>query len=338
MTSRTITSTRSITCGGLLFLWAMFVATREASAFSSPSVPSPLAVGSTDSAATEKSTFSFEYTHLEVNGMLWEVPDENLSIVVDPIASELNFGIPWGYRASKRVVGEQETFDKILKANPSHCLLSQGLDDHTHLATLTKLVDLLPDLKFIVAPSAYNKVNPIVDNKSRIQVLKPGQSISLQEGKRVNLQATEGALVGPPWQARENGWLLRVNNKHSVYMEPHGDVPNRVLRNIPAADIVILPVKEQSLPAQVPKVGQFKLVYGGERALEIARSLKAKVVIPLANGELDTTGPLAELVQSSGSYDEFLKLVEKDNRIKFRAPPIDVKLSTPGIPLQVLIE
>ncbi len=40
----------------------------------------------------------FCYTHLEGNGQLWEATNGNthVSVVIDPIASQLDFGIPWG--------------------------------------------------------------------------------------------------------------------------------------------------------------------------------------------------------------------------------------------------
>ena len=271
--------------------------------------------------------------------MLWQVPEADLSLVVDPIASELNFGIPWGYRANKRVLDERATLDTIVQAAPTHCLLSQGLDDHTHLATLTKLISRLPDLQFVVAPSARDKVASILPegaSSRRITVLQPGgPSLSLGTGE-VRLQATPGALVGPPWQARENGWLLHLNDRTTVYMEPHGDVTDQTLRGL-RADVAILPVKDQSLPAQVlPKPLQFKLVHGGERALEIAQALQSSVVIPLGNGDLRTDGPLAGLVEASGSVEEFERLVRDANaKGGKKRPEIRVVRPTPGVPLSV---
>jgi len=271
-------------------------------AFSSPAISIKSQPAATSPSETTPVTFT--YTHLEVNGMIWQVPEADVSLVIDPIASELNFGIPWGYRANKKILDERATLDAIVKANPTHCLLSQGLDDHTHLPTLAKLVTKLPNLKFLVAPSASEKVASLGIDSSRITVLEPGRSFSL--AKDVTIQATQGALVGPPWQARENGWLLNISNDRSIYMEPHADVTDYALRGL-RADVCILPVKEQSLgPSQLPNEGRFKLVYGGSRALEIAQILQASVVIPLGNGDLNTEGPLAGLVQATGGVDEFV--------------------------------
>lgn len=285
-------------------------------------------------------SYAFQYTHLEVNGMLWSIPEADISLVIDPIASELNFGIPWGYRANKRFLDEQSTLDTIVRAQPTHCLLSQGLDDHTHLPTLKKLIRLLPDLQFVVAPSAYEKINSILTgetNARSVTVVAPGESVPLQN-KKVILRATSGALVGPPWQARENGWHLRViGGKLSIYTEPHADVTMDALRQVGQADIIISPVREQSLPAQVPKPGQFTLVYGGQRTLEIAQTLQASVVIPLGNGELITTGPLAKLVTASGSVEDFERLVTEANK-KQTGNHVRVERSTPGVPLVVQIK
>ena len=299
-------------------------------AFSPPVFNTQSAYGLEKEVSKPVKPLTFQYTHLEVNGMLWQVPEAQVSLVVDPIASQLDFGIPWGYRANKKVLGEKETFDVIVEAAPTHCLLSQGLDDHTHLPTLIKLVEKLPELQFIVAPSARDKIVTIVES-SRITVLEPGKSLSLSPS--VRLAATEGALVGPPWQARENGWLLEVQDRR-IYMEPHADVTNQALRGL-KADVVISPVKEQTLPAQVPKPGQFTLVYGGGRTLEIAEALDASVVIPLANGELKTEGPLAELVQASGGVEDFEQLVKEANERRKDGSGIRVERSTPGVPLKV---
>ena len=122
-----------------------------------------------------------------------------------------------------------------------------------------------------------------------------------------------GTLVGPPWQKRENGFLFELktdneDNGFSIYYEPRADV---ILDNIKSirANIMVSPITKQSLPAQVPPEGQFTLVYGGERTLEIAESLGVKVIVPLGNGALDIAGPLG-LVAACGDVSDFERLVE----------------------------
>ena len=331
---------------------SIVVGANVAAAFALLARPSPLHFGVTPSSLFAKQTttdstkaarsltrlLSFEYTHLEINGMLWKIPEANVSLVVDPIASELNFGIPALYRANKKVIDQKQTLDLIVEAKPTHCLLSMGLDDHTHLETLEKLCKLLPDLQFIVAPSARDKLASIFGDEeagAKISVLPPGKSMKISDD--TVLTATEGALVGPPWQARENGWLLSVNQGDlSVYMEPHGDVTDQTLDGInKKVDIVISPISKQALPAQVPEPAQFTLVYGGSRTLEIADALQASVVIPLRNGDLDMEGPLTKLVRATGDMDDFERLVAERNARRKGGTVLRVEQSTPGVPLTV---
>lgn len=46
-----------------------------------------------------------------------------------------------------------------------------------------------------------------------------------KKGSAVEIFATSGALLGPPWQAKENGYLIRgkakQGNKYDLYYEPH---------------------------------------------------------------------------------------------------------------------
>jgi hypothetical protein len=123
-----------------------------------------------------------------------------------------------------------------------------------------------------------------------------------------------------------------------VYYEPHGDV---ILDDIKAvrADVVVSPVTKQSLPAQVPPRGQFTLVYGGERTLQIAEALGARVIVPLGNGALDIEGPLAGLVSASGNVGDFEELVERRNDAGGGATDdcMIVERATPGVPLTILI-
>ena len=87
--------------------------------------------------------------------------------------------------------------------------------------------------------------------------------------------------------------------------------------------------------------GQFTLVHGGERALQIAEGLKAAHIIPLGNGVLNTEGPFAQLVQASGNVQEFEQLLsdrnEKEVKLKRKYAEL-MKLEQPaaGVPLRVI--
>lgn len=280
---------------------------------------------------TSKGTFS--YTHLEGNGQLWQVKSGNsqVSVVVDPLASQLDFGIPWGYRANKVALSESQTIDLICKAKPTHCLLTMGLDDHCHPPTITKMMNELPDLEYIVAPSAEKKLLGLGVKADKITVLKHGEFCKLGDAL---VTATEGALVGPPWQERELGFLLQLGKSEaeglSVYYEPHADVVLDNIKNL-RADIMVSPVTKQALPAQVPAEGQYTLVYGADRTLEIADTLGASVVVPLGNGVLDIEGPLAGLVSASGGVSDFERLLED------KGSAVTVEKASPGVPVTVKI-
>eukprot|EP00580_Thalassiosira_gravida_P009206 CAMPEP_0201635114 /NCGR_PEP_ID=MMETSP0493-20130528/7778_1 /ASSEMBLY_ACC=CAM_ASM_000838 /TAXON_ID=420259 /ORGANISM="Thalassiosira gravida, Strain GMp14c1" /LENGTH=344 /DNA_ID=CAMNT_0048107043 /DNA_START=178 /DNA_END=1212 /DNA_ORIENTATION=+ len=297
--------------------------------------------------ATELKSTTFSYTHLEGNGQLWQATTKRntqASIVIDPIASQLDFGIPNLYRANKNILSERQTIDLICDANPSHCLLTMGLDDHTHLPTLEQLQARMPELQYVIAPSCEQKLLEFGLNSDFITVLDHGEVCTLAEGATAT--ATEGALVGPPWQKRENGYILELNHSNrnnnisedglSIYYEPHADV---ILNNISKlrADIMISPVTKQSLPAQVPSVGQYTLVYGGETTLQIAEILGARVLVPLGNGALDVDGPLAGLVAAEGDASDFERLVEGRNvgRPEGDDYYMRVAIATPGVPLTV---
>ena len=69
---------------------------------------------------------------------------------------------------------------------------------------------------------------------------------------------------------------------------------------------------------------EFTLVHGGARALEIAASLGAHTLIPLANGDIAAEGVRAPFVQADGSQCATLKLARR----KF--PGIAVLNPAPG--------
>ena len=187
-------------------------------------------------------------------------------------------------------------------------------------------MEKLPELKYIVAPSAEKKLLALGVSAENITVLKHGQSCKLGDAQ---VLATEGALVGPPWQTRENGFILDVGGL-SIYYEPHADVVLNNIKNL-RADIMVSPVTKQSLPAQVPSEGQFTLVYGADRTLEIADTLGASVVVPLGNGVLDIEGVLAGLVSAEGGVSDFERLIESKGSM------VRVEKATAGVPITVKI-
>jgi len=218
-----------------------------------------------------------------------------VSIVVDPLVGTLDFSLPQGfYSARPRILrNEQETIDRIVQQKPIGILLTQALDDHTHLPTLKLLKKRLfqnnPSPPIIIAPPSAKSRLLEVFNETELCILRPGTSVGLGP---LLIRATPGSLVGPPWQDPENGYIVKWEGP-SVYYEPHNDVDldSKLLRGM-EADIVIVPTKRQELPF-------LTLVHGEERAMALARHLKARHLIPLRNGEIEASGVLSSLVSSS---------------------------------------
>eukprot|EP00960_Hanusia_phi_P027486 746853-Hanusia_phi.AAC.2 len=265
---------------------------------------------------------AFEYTHLEINSQLWKFKDsdEEVSICVDPLVGQLDFGLPPSvYCAKQKVLKDaQTTLQRIVGEKPRIILITQSLDDHTHPPTLSALRRMLPmdSYTIIAPPSAKNKLAQIFPERI-LKILKPGET-SCVGG--VEFTATSGSLVGPPWQDPENGYIASWRG-FSVYYEPHNDVDVQQKLRGRKADVVIAPVVEQALPL-------FTLVHGAQRAIDLASYMGASNLIPLRNGDVDSSGFASSLVQESGSVQEAIKI----------ARGVRVLDNSPGEPVQIDID
>ncbi|CAJ2648377.1 unnamed protein product [Trifolium pratense] len=236
---------------------------------------------------------SFKLTYLEGNSWLWNVAGAN--ILVDPIlVGNLDFGIPWLYDASKKFVKNFQLSD----LPEIDCLLiTQSLDDHCHLKTLNPFSQKFPNTRVIATPNAKSLLDPLFKN---VTYIEPGQSSEFETkyGSKVRIKATAGPVLGPPWQRPENGYLVTSPQVQlSLYYEPHC-VYNQSFIEKERADIVITPVIKQLLP-------KFTLVSGQEDAVKLAKLLQAKFVVAMRNGELDSKGALASIIQSEGTIESF---------------------------------
>lgn len=105
--------------------------------------------------------------------------------------------------------------------------------------------------------------------------------------------------MGPPWQARENGYVLR-SSARSLYVEPHVEFNEAELRCLAPVDAVISPISGQALPG-------LELVRGVTDALRLMRTLQPRWVMPMANGDIDASGVTAALVRPVGTQAEFAR-------------------------------
>ncbi|XP_052726062.1 uncharacterized protein LOC108335907 isoform X3 [Vigna angularis] len=160
------------------------------------------AVGSTFSPADV-----FKLTYLEGNSWLWNVGGTN--ILVDPIlVGNLDFGIPWLYDAAKKVLKQFQLSDL---PEISCLLITQSLDDHCHLKTLKPFSQKFPNIRVIATPNAKGLLDPLFRN---VTYLEPGQSSDIETnyGSKINIKATAGPVLGPPWQRPENGFIVPMKN------------------------------------------------------------------------------------------------------------------------------
>jgi L-ascorbate metabolism protein UlaG (beta-lactamase superfamily) len=244
---------------------------------------------------------------LESNTWVFKFGD--VQIFSDPVMSQLDFGIPAVYRGNKRFIDEDAELQSAAQTSDL-VLISQGFDDHAHRPTLLKLKSMRPDMAYVCPPSAVSILKGCGIGDEMITTLQHGQKYEVAKGKtRVEILATSGALLGPPWQTKENGYIIRpapgTSVKFpSVYYEPHCMFDETELRRAAPVDYVITPVVAQKLP-------RFTLVDGGEKALDLAKALGAKCIIPMMNGELEQAGVLSRIIRKEGSVEEFQDVVSK---------------------------
>ncbi|KAM0882986.1 hypothetical protein ACQ4PT_031931 [Festuca glaucescens] len=150
----------------------------------------------------EPTTTTVKLTYLEFNGWVWEL-DGGFRILVDPILDgNLDFGIPWLFDAAKKTLKNKDGLDL---AGVDLLLITQSLDDHCHLRTLTRISAAMPDLPVITTPNA----RPIVSALpfTNVTYIEPGESTTVGGGT-IEVLATAGPVLGPPWQRPENGYIL----------------------------------------------------------------------------------------------------------------------------------
>jgi L-ascorbate metabolism protein UlaG (beta-lactamase superfamily) len=315
--------------------------------------------------ANAKSTLGFNeliVTSLEVNGLLLTMG--SITILIDPILEgPLDFGIPNLYKATKRTlpaVGLTELLPPI-----DGILLTQGLEDHTHAATLSKLAQVLGKDSArtipIVAPPSSQKTLAqcgFDNSNNNIQFVNSGDEVTFVSRfnasphdsgvTAIRIHTTQGALVGPPWQARENGYILRgiattadatatTPTTPSVYLEPHAEFNVMELAQQAPVDVVITPIVGQGIPLVF-----FELVHGPKDSVRLVQTLRPKFVVPLHNGQLDTQGALSELVKEIGSPQEFAEQLLLAQRTRTTTtggshPDVKVLSVVPGTDIRITV-
>jgi len=226
--------------------------------------------------ATSLSKSSIRY----LEGNSWLLRLNKIGIFIDPVlSSPLDFGIPLLYKGEKKFIDGPAY---IKNSNVDYVLLTQGFDDHLHTPTIKELVKEKPNLTYITPPSGISMLKSIGISQNKQIVIKHGETIELDTGnknEKIKILATEGALLGPPWQTKENGYIIKSSKADtnpsfpSIYIEPHCMYNEFELAN-QQADYIISPVTAQELPF-------YTLVDGMQSVLKLQKLLKSKYILPM---------------------------------------------------------
>ena len=231
-------------------------------------------------------------TYLDSNSWLIEIGGK--TILLDPwLFDSLSFGnADWFFKGTKLKQREiPEHIDLIL--------LSQGLEDHAHVPTLTKLDKNIPVVASVNATKIVKELG-----YTNITSLDHNQEFTLD--KKVKIKAFPGSLVG--FNLIENGYVLQdLETGFSLYYEPHGNHPDS-LKEVAPVDVAIAPLINLGLPV----VGDF--IKGGESALELAKMLQPQVMLSTAaGGEVEFEGLLTKILKAEGTVEDFQELLKKHN-------------------------
>ena len=218
-----------------------------------------------------------QLTYFGANGWLLELAGQRL--LLDPwLVGPLRFGgAGWLFEGTL-------PREWPIPGDLDGVLLTQGLPDHAHPATLERLPKELPVIGSAAAVQQARRFG-----FTQTDTLRPGER--LQRGS-LEIQATAGA----PVPQVENGYLLRGSGE-SLYVEPHGFLDPAV----PAEPLtaVITPVMDLGLPVAGAFVKGRSVV---PQLLE--RFTPAHLLASTAGGDVAYSGLLQQVLQAQANSDE----------------------------------
>jgi L-ascorbate metabolism protein UlaG (beta-lactamase superfamily) len=224
-------------------------------------------------------------TRIDLNSWLLEAGGK--TILIDPwlVETLVFYGQPWLFEATHRTppIFSPETLPHI-----DLILLSQGLDDHAHKPTLSRLDRQIP---VVGSPAAAKVVKEL--GFTDIKALKPWEEMQIGDLK---ILAVPGAEVGQ----LENGYVI-CEPETTLYYEPHIsslETQKQIAERF-NIDCLLIPVVGQAFPL----LGE--VLMGPDKALEVTRRLKPRFVVPTALGDLEIKGFLPPLIRTLGSLEVF---------------------------------
>lgn len=262
------------------------------------------------------------YTYYESNSFAIKFNTSGVRVLVDPwLTGDLTFANQtWLFRGQKKVTGELNIDD--IAQETDLIVLTQSLDDHCHLPTLERLPKTIP---VAASPSAADRIRPL--GYKTVTPIDHDEEKAFCDGA-LKIRATQGALVGPPWSKRQNGYIMTETSGSpptSVYYEPHCDFAAFSLRNVGEVDVVISPVNSTLLNMGL---GSYPLTQGDINLSQLLRVLKPKVLVPLLNTDINTDGALTSLLSYRGQWEGLKEELEQQG--------ILVRVDLPAVPGEAL--
>ena len=261
------------------------------------------------------------YTHLGINGQLWEFAG-GARVLVDPVlVGDLTFfGAPALYSARAATAADDAgrrappppqaaLFDRVCRDGFDALLISQGWEDHAHPPTLAALAarGALRGVTVVAPPAALATVERAArDGGARARALDHGEAVTLAAAGAapVTVRCRPGALLGPPWAKRENAYVVLGGGEPAgggIYYEPHGEWGGWPAPPLAAerehVGVVITPCASQSL-APLRRGGPAFPLVKGESLARALDELRPTSLVPLANGDLDAAGFAAQFVRA----------------------------------------
>lgn len=241
----------------------------------------------------------------------WLIETEEKKILLDPwlVGSLVFVNLPWLFKGDK-------TKEYLVPEKIDLILLSQGLDDHTHIPTLEKLDHNIP---VVGSPNAGKVCERL--GYAQINVLEHNQSFVLDE--QIEIKAVPGSPIGP--NLVENGYIIRdLKTDKSLYYEPHG-FHSPSLKDEAPVDIVITPL----ISLTIPLLGS--VIQGKENALEACKLLSPQFILPTAGADnIKYEGVLTKVLKEDGSIDNFSELLSEHD--------LDVKVIKPKAGEPIIIK
>ena len=220
---------------------------------------------------------SLAATYLGANGWLLEF--ENIRVLVDPwLTGSLSFP-PGDWFLKGELPHDRAVPDQL-----DLLLLTQGLADHTHPATLDKLPR---NLSVIGTNSAVRVAEQL--GFETVTALQPGEQTNHRD---LMIRATAGA----PVPQVQNGYVLE-HVAGCLYLEPHGFLDPSVKPQL--LDAVITPMVDVGFPV----LGAF--VKGCSVVPKLVERFKPKTILAsTAGGDVRFNGALSGILKLQGSPQE----------------------------------